>query len=245
MEEPPEVNPIEGKQRTPISSIVHQIIKLVPWSIECQGMNLAQIKVEYLISFSDALFAFAITFMALSIELPNLHDNLLEPQLTKILGQELIPNIIHYVISFLVVGIYWIGYHRIFEYIKRTNLTLVWLNLIFLLFISLVAYFTGLLSTYATYRIVVISFASVLATTGFISCIMWWYATNNRKLVDENLHSKLVRYYLIRGLVPPLTFLVSIGVSFIDVQSALYFWIALFPANFIINKIHQRPYFKL
>ena len=165
-------------------------------------MNLAQIKVEYLISFSDALFAFSITLMALSIELPNLHNNILEPQLTKLIGQELIPNIIHYVISFLVVGLYWIGYHRIFEYIKRTNLTLIWLNLVFLLFISLVAYFTGLLSTYGTYRIVVISFASILATTGFISVLMWWYATNNRRLVYENLDSDLVRYYLIRGLVP-------------------------------------------
>ena len=206
-------------------------------------MNLAQIKVEYLISFSDALFAFSITLMALSLELPNLHNNILEPQLTKLIGQELIPNIIHYVISFLVVGMYWIGYHRIFEYIKRTNLTLTWLNLVFLLFISLVAYFTGLLSTYSTYRIVVISFASVLAATGFISILMWWYATNNRRLVDENLDSDLVRYYLIRGLVPPLTFLLSIGVSFIDVQSALYFRIMMFPANFIVNKIHQRPHF--
>lgn len=204
-------------------------------------MNLAQIKVEYLISFSDALFAFSITLMALSIELPNLQNNILEPQLTKLIGQELIPNIIHYLISFLVVGMYWIGYHRIFEYIKRTNLTLTWLNLVFLLFISLVAYFTGLLSTYSTYRIVVISFASVLASTGFISILMWWYATNNRRLVDENLDRNLVRYYLIRGLVPPLTFLLSIGVSFIDVQSALYFWIMMFPANFIVNKIHQRP----
>src|SRR5689334_23003381 len=193
-------------------------------------MNLAQIKVEYLISFSDALFAFSITLMALSLELPNLHNHILEPQLTKLIGQELIPNIIHYVISFLVVGMYWIGYHRIFEYIKRTNLTLTWLNLVFLLFISLVAYFTGLLSTYSTYRIVVISFASVLAATGFISILMWWYATNNRRLVYENLDSDLVRYYLIRGLVSPLTFLASIGVSFIDVQSALYFWIVIFPA---------------
>jgi uncharacterized membrane protein len=212
-------------------------------AIKCRRMNLAQIKVEYLISFSDALFAFSITLMALSIELPNLHNNILEPQLTKLIGQELIPNIIHYVISFLVVGMYWIGYHRIFEYIKRTNLTLTWLNLVFLLFISLVAYFTGLLSTYSTYRIVVISFASVLAATGFISVLMWWYATNNRRLVDENLDSDLVRYYLIRGLVPPLTFLLSIGVSFIDVQSALYFWIMMFPAHFIVNKIHQRPHF--
>ena len=183
--------------------------------------------------------------MALSIQLPSLHNNISGSELTKALGQELIPNIIHYVISFLVVGMYWIGYHRIFEYIKKTNLTLIWLNLVFLLFISLVAYFTGLISSYGTYRIVVIAFASILATTGFISVLIWRYATNNRKLVDENLQPGLVRYFLVRGLVSPLTFLASIGISFIDVQSAQYFWIVMFPANFIVNKLHLRPLSKL
>lgn len=50
-------------------------------------MNLTQIKVEYLVSFSDALFAFSITFMALSIQLPNFPHNILESELTKRLGQ--------------------------------------------------------------------------------------------------------------------------------------------------------------
>jgi uncharacterized membrane protein len=108
-------------------------------------MNLNQIKVEYVISFSDALFAFSITFMALSIQLPDLPGNIVESELTRRLSQTLVPSIIHYVISFLVVGTYWISFHRIFEHIRHANITLVWLNLLFLLFISLVAYFTGLI----------------------------------------------------------------------------------------------------
>jgi uncharacterized membrane protein len=201
-------------------------------------MNISQIKLNHVISFSDALFAFSITFMALSIQLPNFPNNILETELSKRLGQELIPNIIHYAISFLVVGAYWIGYHRIFEYIKSADITLIWLNLVFLLFISLVAYFTGLLATYGTYTIVVIATASILATTGFILCIIWWYATNNRKLVDENINPRLIRYFLARSLVPPLTFLTSIGIALIDVQVAPYFWLVIFPAYTIVDKIH-------
>jgi len=41
-------------------------------------MNLNQIKVEYVISFSDALFAFSITFMALSIQIPTFSSNIAE-----------------------------------------------------------------------------------------------------------------------------------------------------------------------
>ncbi|HZA06256.1 MAG TPA: TMEM175 family protein [Nitrososphaeraceae archaeon] len=120
-------------------------------------MNVNQIKVEHVISFSDALFAFSITLMALSIQIPNFPGNITESEFTKRLGQLVIPNIIHYIISFLVVGMYWIAYHRIFEHIRHANTTLVWLNLLFLLFISLVAYFTGLLSSYNTHRVVVIA----------------------------------------------------------------------------------------
>ncbi len=109
-----------------------------------------------MISFSDALFAFSITFMTLSIQLPNFSANIAESDLTRRLSQMLVPSIIHYIISFTVVGIYWISYHRIFKHIRHADITLIWLNLLFLLFISLAAYFTGLLTTYSTHRIVVI-----------------------------------------------------------------------------------------
>ncbi|MBV9178808.1 MAG: DUF1211 domain-containing protein [Nitrososphaeraceae archaeon] len=41
------------------------------------------------------------------------------------------PNIIHYIISFLVVGMYWIAYHRIFEHIIHANIILVWLVILY------------------------------------------------------------------------------------------------------------------
>ncbi|HJT46762.1 MAG TPA: TMEM175 family protein [Nitrososphaeraceae archaeon] len=148
-------------------------------------MNINQINVEYVISFSDAFFAFSI--IVLSIQLPNFPSNIAEPEFTKRLFQLIVPNIIHYVISFMVVGMYWIAYHRIFEHIRRAYITLLWLNLLFLLFISLVAYFSGLLSTYNIHRIVVISFASILTTAGLTLYIIWWYSTHNRQLVDNNI----------------------------------------------------------
>ena len=67
-------------------------------------LNLNQIKVEYVVSFSDALFAFSITFMALSIQIPTFSNNIAESELTRRLGQLLIPNLMHYIVSFMVLG---------------------------------------------------------------------------------------------------------------------------------------------
>ena len=201
-------------------------------------MNVSQIKVQYVISFSDAVFAFSITFMALSIQIPTFSGNTEDSELAVRLGQLLIPNIIHYVISFIVVGVYWISYHMIFEYIRRANIALIWLNLLFLMLIALVGYFTGLLTTYETHRIVVISFRSIIAATGFVLSLIWWYATHDRKLVDQDMHDHLIKYYLRRELVSPLIFLASIGISFINVQAAPYFWAIILPANILIYIRH-------
>lgn len=201
-------------------------------------MNLNEIKVEYVISFSDALFAFSITFMALSIQLPNFPGNIVEFELTRRLSQTLVPSIIHYIISFLVVGTYWISYHRIFEHIRHANVTLVWLNLLFLLFISLTAYFTGLLTTYGGHKIVVITFAGVMAATGIMLCIIWWHAAHNRHLVDKDIHPDLVKYFLLRSLASPVIFLISIGISFVNIQIAQFFWALILPVGIIIYIKH-------
>ena len=212
--------------------------------LEYSTMNLNEIKVEYMISFSDAIFAFSITFMALSIQLPNFSANIAESDLTRKLSQMLVPSIIHYVISFTVVGVYWISYHRIFNHIRRADITLIWLNLLFLLFISLVAYFTGLLTTYGTHRIVVITFAGIMSATGFTLCILWWYATHNKYLVDKDIHPHLVRYFLLRSLASPLIFLISIGISFINVQLSQFFWALILPIGIIIYMKHVPLIFK-
>jgi uncharacterized membrane protein len=71
-----------------------------------------QIRLEHVISFADAIFAFSITFMAISIQIPNLAQNLTQTQVINRLV-ELVPEFEIYVISFFVIGIYWIAYHLI------------------------------------------------------------------------------------------------------------------------------------
>jgi uncharacterized membrane protein len=43
-----------------------------------------------------------------------------------------------YVLSFIVLGMYWVGHHALFHSVHRVNRTLLWLNLLFLLFVTLV-----------------------------------------------------------------------------------------------------------
>ena len=90
------------------------------------------IKLEHVISFSDAVFAFAITLMALSIDIPDLPLDLTQSELLeKLYG--IYPQFENYLISFAVVAIFWISYHQVFNHIRGSHISMVYLNLLFIL----------------------------------------------------------------------------------------------------------------
>jgi uncharacterized membrane protein len=193
-----------------------------------------QIRIEHLISFADAIFAFSITFMAISIQIPNSSPNLTQTQLINRL-LELSPQFEIYVISFFVIGIYWISYHQVFNYIPGSHPILAWLTLVFLFFITLISFATDLQVVYGSYRVVFVLYASVLTLAGSILTLIWLHATKNR-LIDNSLSKTEIQNISLQSIIPPSVFAISILVSFIDLQIANYFWMVIIPAEIIIHK---------
>ena len=193
-----------------------------------------QIRLEHVISFADAIFAFSITFMAISIQIPNLAQNLTQTQVINRLV-ELVPEFEIYVISFFVIGIYWIAYHQIFNHMVGSHYIITWLTLIFLFFITLIPFATNLQIGYGSYQIVFILYALVLTIAGSLLTITWLYATKN-KLIHENLTPIEIHNISLETILPPTVFLLSILVSIINLQIAYYFWMVIIPAKIILRK---------
>src|SRR5919197_1341688 len=113
-----------------------------------------QLLLEHITSFADAIFAFSITFMAISIDIPNLAQNLTQTQVIDKLLQS-IPEFEIYMISFFVIGVYWIAYHQIFNQIVNSDTTVTWLTRIEIHTISLgaivptVIYFLSILVSFS------------------------------------------------------------------------------------------------
>src|SRR5918994_4336194 len=119
-------------------------------------------KTGHVINFGDAIFAFSITFMAVTIQIPNLPENLSEAQIIQNLVGELGPRFAIYVISFFVIGVYWISYHQIFNHIVGSHVVVVWLNLVFLFFITIIPFAVDLQVDYGFYQVIFILYALVL-----------------------------------------------------------------------------------
>lgn len=197
-----------------------------------------KLKLEHLIAFSDAIFAFSITFMAVLIEIPELSESLSQTQVIQSLIGELGPRFAIYLISFFVIGVYWISYHQIFNHIVDSHTIIVWLNLVFLFFITLIPFAVDLQVDYSSYQIIFILYASVLIMAGLSLTLIGLHAKKNR-LIDKGLNHREIENILLESILLPSVFAISVLISFIDLPIAYYFWIAVIPAKIVIRKKYR------
>ena len=88
-------------------------------------------------AFSDGVIAVIITIMVLELKTP--HD----PGVAGLL--HMLPALAVYAMSFSFTGIYWVNHHHLVDRIKRVDHLILWSNLIFLFFLSLLPFFTNYL----------------------------------------------------------------------------------------------------
>ena len=202
------------------------------------GSFTPSIKVEHVISFSDAIFAFAITLMALSIDIPDLPSNLTQSELLdKLYG--LFPQFESYIISFAVIAIFWVSYHQVFNHIKGSHIIMVYLNLLFLLLITLLSLSTSLVINYGDYHIPYVIYSFIVILTSSLLTLIWWHATKDKLLIDKNLHQFYIKSVMINLISIPLVFTVSIIISFVNLDIAEYFWLVIAPLNIAIKQKYK------
>jgi len=195
------------------------------------------IKLEHVISFSDAVFAFAITLMALSVDIPDLPTDLTQSELLDKL-YDLYPQFESYIISFAVIAIFWVSYHQVFNHIKGSHITMVYLNLLFLLLITLLSLSTSLVINYDTYQILHIIYCSLVIMTSLLLATIWWHATKH-KYLDENLHPFFIKGIMANLMSIPIVFTISILISFVSLGIAQYFWLVIVPLTIAIRRRYK------
>lgn len=174
-------------------------------------------EIERLVFFSDAVFAFAMTLLVQRIVVPA------GPNYThQVLAQW--PKYLSYLISFAVVGRYWLSHHRLFGFIRRWDGTLIRLNLLLLLFIAFMPFCAAMIGERASYRISLVFYAATVGAAGLASWLIWVYATQGHRLVEADLDAAVIRQYRRRGAVPPLVFFVSIPLSLVSLNAAYAVW---------------------
>ena len=99
---------------------------------------------DRLLTFTDGVFAIIITILVLELKVPDLTSGALLRE--SLLEME--PTFTAFVISFFLVGMYWVGHRGKFTQVRYIDHNTIWLNLLFLMPVSLVPFAASILGEY-------------------------------------------------------------------------------------------------
>lgn len=140
--------------------------------------------VERLAALSDGIFAVAMTLLVLDLHVPveqAIHN---EHQLAQMLVM-LAPRLVMYLMSFLMLGIIWVGQQTQLNHLARSDRHLTWIHLAFLFVVTLMPFSTMLLASYPRYRLALIVYWFNIFLLGLVLYCSWGYATRRNLLKDE------------------------------------------------------------
>lgn len=180
-------------------------------------------------AFSDAVFAIAMTLLAVDLRVPEVPAGDLVPTLSAMLSQYLT-----FVLSFVVAGAVWMAHHRKFAALAAVDQTLLRLNLVMLLFVASLPLPTAILGRFGDTVVSAVVYTLTIAAIGFTLVGTWIYAWH-RHLVRSDVTVGVFRYVLVQSFPIPGTFLLSVPVALtLGAHVAELLWIAAVPLALLI-----------
>jgi uncharacterized membrane protein len=157
---------------------------------------------------ADGIFGISMTLLVLDLKMGAPMSGDLIQQLRGIL-----PKLFAYVISFLILGLYWTGHHAEFHYICRTDRRHLWLNILILMGVALVPFSASLLAEEKTKTLAVLVYCSniVLITGAFL--LHWSYATKGHRLVMRDIDPAAIRDVKKRLLTSAVLMIAALSLS--------------------------------
>jgi len=180
-------------------------------------------------TFSDGVFAIAITLLILDVRLP--HG---EASLAHRLGDAW-PSYVAYAISFVIIGIMWANHHNIFRLIDRTSHGLIVANLFLLLMVAFIPFPTAVLSdnlrsSGTDKHVAALFYNGTFTVTAVFYNLLWRVAATNNRLIAQGCESaaaevtRRFRYGIPSYLAATLVAIVSVPASLaIDAAVALFY----------------------
>lgn len=171
-----------------------------------------ELQLERIVFFSDAVFAIAITLLIIEVKVPHLEHGATNRDFLLALVK-LIPNFVGYFFSFLVIGAYWVGHHRLYGMIADWNYGLIWRNVFFLMAIAFMPFVSAMFSEYVTDFVPLAIYAITFSIAGILEIVQFRYAYKNG-LIDPDATKQDVDHIMWRMSVLPLAALVAVAIAF-------------------------------
>jgi uncharacterized membrane protein len=187
-------------------------------------------------AFSDGVFAVAITLLVLNFKVTGLSAAYLRVQ---VLAQW--PHLLAYVLSFVIVGVYWVAHHNLFHFLAHTNRALLWLNNFFLMTIAFLPFPAGLLGEYPSAQISIVIYGCTLIAANTFLTLTWTYA-GRASLLAPGTPSAFHRFATQITFAPVIVYAIAVAISFVNrvIPMVLFAAVPLFfiiPHGLVDNRV--------
>lgn len=202
-------------------------------------MKIGTARVE---TFSDSVISIIITIMVLTIKIPDLASNpgqQSSPWLFRENLQHLLPYIITYAFSFMMIGIFWINHHHMFHLLEKTDEPLLIQNLVFLFWMSLIPLATAMVSASPKMPESAALYGVIMLLTTISFAVMRVY-TLKKNLVHSDANKEVtdsIRWVSLKArtksFIGSIAYLCAIPLAYVNVYLA-YFIFLVPPVIFFI-----------
>ena len=192
-------------------------------------------------AFSDGVFAIIVTLLVLEIHVPQVQDK----DISAALGRSLLimaPKFLSYILSFVIVCIWWVAHHHLFHILKRSDRGLLWLNSLFLLWLAFIPFPTALMGDFPGERVSVMCYGAVTTLAGVSFCLMRYYAFYVAKLVDQRIDRHLLKLAMLRSVLNPFLHSIAVLLAFVDTRFSIALYIILPLMFFVPSKLERHEH---
>ncbi|HYA57713.1 MAG TPA: TMEM175 family protein [Thermoplasmata archaeon] len=203
---------------------------------EVQGLDGSGVDMARIISLSDGIFAFSLTFLVVTLVLPTAFGSGHLPGLWAYL-RSLEPALIAYGLAFFIIASWWTVHHRLFSPIVRYDQLLVRLNNVFLLEMSVTPFLVGILFEYGPSaafgpqtpenQAAVMLYSGTQVLAGLTLLAIWRHSTRGHRLVSARLPAEWIEVTERDHLALLGVFAVSIPIALLSPFGSELVWILM------------------
>lgn len=193
------------------------------------NINMNKNRIE---AFSDGVIAIIITIMVLELNIPDIPEISSEKEVWAAL-YSLVPKLLAYLLSFIVVAILWINHHSLFDKIPHSTSSLVWHNAFLLFVMSLIPLPTAFLAEHFLLKEAVVFYGMTMFLNSLAFFLMRRHIEVKLKMIPYN---KMIQT---SNIISVSLYALSIPLAFVSIYISYLIFIGIPIWYFIPDKFHK------
>lgn len=188
---------------------------------------------------TDGIFAVAMTLLVIELKIPETAHITDATQLAQALAH-LLPKFFGWVISFLVLALFWWGHHRAFHFVRVVDGKLVFINILFLAFVSFMPFASALSGEYGGFFLSQLVYSGNMLTISLLALWMWRYLHHNPQLCHPPMPELAWRLARLRTLMLAAISLIAVGIAWVLPSGGNMAFMLMMAAGPLSRRVEKR-----